>query len=133
MASMPATSIDADLDLALAEDLARTVEADRLVRLLMDRGLLTQTTIADATGAAVRSVRNWASGAQLRQQFDDRLRVLAEVIGMLSTTVTPRGFGQWLNARNRMLDGGRPVEAISADEFDAVRRAARKISGGAHA
>lgn len=119
-----------DLDTALADDLVRTVELARLVQLLRQRALVPQTTIAEATRASLRAVRNWEDGARARRVYDDRLRVLAEVVGEIASTVTPRGIGQWLVARNRALDGRRPVELIAGDEFDAVVSAARSFADG---
>lgn len=139
LARPPATAPDrADatppaLDLELAAELARTVELDRLVRLLRCRASIPQTVIAEATGASLRAVRNWEDGAKARRVYDDRARALAEVVGEISSTVTPRGISQWLVARNRALDGRRPVELIAADDFDTVMAAARAFAEGSYA
>ena len=121
------------LDLDLADELARTIELDRLVRLLRRRALVPQTVIAEATGASLRAVRNWEDGAKARRVYDDRVRALAAVVGEISSTVTPRGISQWLVARNRRLDDRRPVEALAASDFDAVLRAARLFADGSYA
>jgi len=121
------------LDLDLADELARTVELDRLVRLLRRRALVPQTVIAEATGASLRAVRNWEDGARARRVYDDRVRALAAAVGEISSTVTPRGISQWLVARNRLLDGRRPVEALATDDFDAALTAARSFADASYA
>ena len=131
-AQRPGTAAS-DLDLDLAGELARTVELDRLVRLLRRRALVPQTVIAEATGASLRAVRNWEDGARARRIYDDRVRALAAAAGEISSTVTPRGISQWLVARNRLLDDRRPVEALAASDFDAVLRAARLFADGSYA
>lgn len=121
---------EAQLDDALERDLRREVEARAILRLLRDRAQLTQQTIATATGASLRSVRNWElSDVQLRQQSDDHLRYLAEVVAVLSGTLTPRGISQWLHARNRNLDAGRPVELLAHDADGRVLAAATALAG----
>src|SRR5687768_18402927 len=78
--------VAAGLDLDLADDLGRTVELDRLVRLLRRRALIPQTVIAEATGASLRAVRNWEDGARARRVYDDRVRALAAAVGEVSST-----------------------------------------------
>ena len=69
---------------------------------------LTQAAIALATQASARSVRNWQRTSAIRPQTEDRLRDLREVALLLQETLSRRGVGQWLRARNRLLDvGGR--------------------------
>lgn len=119
------------LDDDLERDLRRAVEAQDVLRLLRGRARLTQEAIATATSTSLRSVRNWERQAvRLQQRNDDRLRYFAEVVAVLSGTLTPRGIGQWLHARNRTLNGRRPIELVATDTRDRVLNAATDLVGG---
>lgn len=111
--------------------LDRAVEAGEVVLRLRDYGL-TQASIAKATGATVRSVRNWQETSAIRPQNDERLRELREIVLLLRETLTPRGVGQWLNARNRLLGGRRPIEVLAEGHANAVRDAASAYVEGAY-
>ena len=113
------------------KSLDRAVEAGDVVLRLRDYGL-TQASIAKATGATVRSVRNWQETSAIRPQNDERLRELREIVLLLRETLTPRGVGQWLNARNRNLDGRRPIEVLSEGRADLVRDTAKAYVEGAY-
>jgi hypothetical protein len=113
------------------KSLDRAVEAGEVVLRLRDYGL-TQASIAKATGATVRSVRNWQGTSAIRPQNDERLRQLREIVLLLRETLTPRGVGQWLNARNRLLDGRRPLDVMAGGHADAVRDAANAYVEGAY-
>jgi DNA-binding transcriptional regulator YiaG len=104
-----------ELDERLESDLRGAVEVAEILELLRRRSKLTQRTIATATGSTVRSVRAWEGGVQIRQQAADRVRYLAEVVAVLSGTLTPLGIGQWLHARNRRLDSDRPIYLLTED------------------
>ena len=110
-------------------DLRRAVAADEVVRALEGVGF-TQRQIASAAGATDRSVRNWAATGAIRPAYDERIRELSEISLILSETATPRGVTQWLNARNRLLDGKRPVDLIAQGEADRVRAAAESLVAG---
>jgi uncharacterized protein (DUF2384 family) len=114
-----------------AKNLDRAVEAGDVVLRLRDYGL-TQASIAKATGATVRSVRNWQETSAIRPQNDERLRELREIVLLLRETLTPRGVGQWLNARNRNLGNRRPIEVLSEGRADEVRDAAKAYVEGAY-
>ena len=114
-----------------AKSLDRAVEAGEVVLRLRDYGL-TQASIAKATGATVRSVRNWQETSAIRPQNDERLRELREIVLLLRETLTPRGVGQWLNARNRTLAGRRPIDVMAEGRTDAVRDAAKAYVEGAY-
>lgn len=119
------------LDDALQHDLHEAVEAQDLLRLLRARARLTQETIASATGASLRSVRNWEHHTvRPRPRNDDRLRYFAEIVATLSGTLTPRGVTQWLNARNRALANRRPIDLIATDPGDRVLTAALDLTAG---
>lgn len=111
--------------------LERAVEAADVVHALRQFGL-TQAAIALATRASLRSVRNWQRTSAIRPQTEDRLRDLREVVLLLQETLTPRGVGQWLRARNRLLSGRRPLEAMASGEVQAVREAAAAYLEGAY-
>jgi hypothetical protein len=113
------------------KSLDRAVEAGDVVLRLRDYGL-TQASIAKATGATVRSVRNWQETSAIRPQNDERLRDLREIVLLLRETLTPRGVGQWLNARNRNLGGRRPIEVLSEGRANEVRDAATAYVEGAY-
>jgi hypothetical protein len=114
-----------------AVPLERAVEAGDVVHALRQFGL-TQAAIGLATGASPRSVRNWQRTSAIRPQAEDRLRDLREIALLLQETLTRRGVGQWLRARNRLLGGRRPLEALAAGETQAVREAAAAYVEGAY-
>jgi hypothetical protein len=59
--------------------------------------------------------------------------VLREVMRLLEDTLTPRGVGQWLQARNRVLgDGRRPIEVLATGDVEAVRTAAMAYLEGTY-
>jgi hypothetical protein len=109
--------------------LRRAVAANDIVRAL-ERVGFTQKQIASATGATDRSVRNWATTGAIRPSYDERIRELSDISLILSETATPRGVTQWLNARNRALDGQRPVDLIAQGKSDLVRAAAESFVAG---
>jgi transcriptional regulator with XRE-family HTH domain len=115
-----------------AKTLGRAVEAGEVVRRLRDDYGLTQSAIAKATGTSARSVRNWEATSAIRARNDDRLRDLREIVLILSETLTDRGVGQWLRARNRLLNGRRPIDVLAGGNVKAVRDAARAYIEGAY-
>jgi hypothetical protein len=114
-----------------AVPLERAVEAADVVHALRQFGL-TQAAIALATSASARSVRNWQRTSAIRPQAEDRLRDLREIALLLQETLTRRGVGQWLRARNRLLGGRRPLEVLAAGDTRAVREAAAAYVDGAY-
>jgi hypothetical protein len=112
-----------------AKNLDRAVEAGDVVLRLRDYGL-TQAAIARATGATIRTVRNWQETSAIRPRNDERLRELREIVLLLRETLTPRGVGQWLNARNRLLGGRRPIEMLAEGRSKAVHDAANAYVEG---
>lgn len=114
-----------------AKTLDRVVEAGDVVRRLRDYGL-TQSAIAKATGATVRSVRNWEATSAIRPRNDERLRELREIVLILKETLTEKGVGQWMRARNRTLKARRPIELLERGQFETVRNAAKAYVEGAY-
>jgi hypothetical protein len=113
-----------------AVTLNRAIEASDIVRSLREFGL-TQDAIAHATGATARSVRNWQETSAIRPRAAERLHDLREVVLLLSETLTPRGVGQWLRARNRMLKA-RPLDLLAQGHFEQVRQAAAAYVDGSY-
>jgi hypothetical protein len=111
--------------------LERAVEAADVVHALRQLGL-TQAAIALATSASARSVRNWQRTSAIRPRAEDRLRELRDIALLLQETLTRRGVGQWLRARNRLLGGRRPLEVLAAGDTRAVREAAAAYVDGAY-
>jgi hypothetical protein len=112
-------------------ELARAVEAGAVVRAL-ERVGFTQKTLAWATGANERSIRNWRTTSAIRPEFDERLREVQEIALLLEDTLTPRGIAQWFTARNRLIGGRRPVDALREGDVDTVRQAAVSFAEGGY-
>jgi hypothetical protein len=112
-------------------NLERAIEVRDVVHGLRQYGL-TQAEIGTATGAKARAVRNWQRTSATRRRTEDRLRELQEIVLLLQRTLTPRGVGQWLRARNRVLQGRRPLEALAAGDVEAVREAAEAFVEGSY-
>ncbi|HVX21412.1 MAG TPA: hypothetical protein VHB02_08690 [Acidimicrobiales bacterium] len=114
----------------MPEVLERAVEAPEIVRALRSYGV-TQGDVASVAGVTDRAVRGWAT-SEIRPQRYDRLAELRDLVILLSDSLTPRGVGQWLHARNRLLDGKRPLEVLHEGRFEDVRRAAQAFIDGAY-
>jgi hypothetical protein len=114
-----------------ATALDRAVEVKDVVTALRRYGL-TQKDLAVATGAAERSVRNWAATSAIRATHEERLRAVRDIVLILKDSLTDRGVGQWLRARNRLLDGERPIDLIPRGDVDNVRRAAESFIDGSY-
>lgn len=110
--------------------LKRAVEAPEIVRALKPFGV-TQADVSSATGVSDRAVRGWSSST-IRPATYDRLAELRSLVLLLSDSLTPRGVGQWLHARNRLLDGKRPIDALAAGGIEDVREAAQAFVDGAY-
>lgn len=119
----------AELDEKLAEDLAKAETAVEIVNLLRTRAGLSRIDIAAATRASTSSVRNWESGYnQPRPEYGHRLLALAEIVSVLSGTLTPLGIRQWLNSPNpdylmrpiSVIQSRRVLEAAQALAGDGV-------------
>lgn len=121
------------LDTTLALNLRACVDSLDLVQMLRERVGLTQRMIAKATGTSERTVRTWEKNARPRQAAYDKLMDLAEVVALLSETLTCRGIEQWLNARNRAAEGDRPIEMIGAGEAGNVCELAVALVEGSYA
>ncbi len=114
----------------MSDVLERAVEAPEIVRALKPFGV-TQADIASATGVTDRAVRGWQT-SRIRPDRYDRLAELRDIVVVLSESLSPRGVGQWLHARNRLLDGRRPFELLGDGHVDEVRRAAHGFADGSY-
>lgn len=110
--------------------LDRAVEATEIVDALKPFGV-TQVDIAAATQVSDRAVRAWRTG-DIRPDRYDRLAQLRDLVLLLSDSLTARGVGQWLHAKNRLLDGERPIELLAKECYAEVRRAAESFIDGSY-
>jgi hypothetical protein len=110
----------------------RAVEPGEIVAALGRYGL-SQKDIAISAHVSERTVYAWKRDhGGVRDRNYDRLAALREVVLILRDSLTGRGVGQWLRARNRLLDGRRPTEVLAAGDVDAVRRAAAAFAEGTY-
>lgn len=114
----------------MSQVLEETVEASEIVRALRDYGI-TQAEVATVTGVSDRAVRGWQRSS-IRPERYDRLAELRDLVALLSDSLSPRGVGQWLHARNRLLQAERPIDLLNAGRFDDVSRAARSFVEGSY-
>lgn len=92
---------------------------------------MTQGDVAAVTHVSDRAVRGWKT-SDIRPDRYDRLAQLRDLVILLSDSLTPRGVGQWLHAKNRLLEGQRPVDLLAEDRYDTVREAAEAFVDGAY-
>jgi len=114
----------------MAQTLDRAVEASEIVDALKPFGV-TQVDVAAVIQVSDRAVRGWRT-SDIRPDRYDRLAQLRDLALLLSDSLTPRGVGQWLHAKNGRLDGRRPVDLLTEDRFDEVRAAAESFIDGAY-
>jgi hypothetical protein len=114
----------------MADTLDRAVEASEIVDALKSFGV-TQVDVATVTQVSDRAVRGWRTG-DIRPDRYDRLAQLRDLVLLLSDSLTPRGVGQWLHAKNRLLEGQRPVDLLADDHYDEVRRVAEAFVDGSY-
>lgn len=114
----------------MADTLGRAVEASEIVDALKSFGI-TQLDVAEVTQVSDRAVRGWRSG-DIRPDRYDRLAQLRDLALLLSDSLTRRGVGQWLHAKNRLLDGERPIDLLAEQRYDEVRGAAESFVDGSY-
>jgi hypothetical protein len=51
---------------------------------------------------------------------------------LLSDSLTERGVGQWLHAKNCLLDGRRPVGLLAEERYEEVRGASAAFVDGSY-
>ncbi|WP_420640236.1 antitoxin Xre/MbcA/ParS toxin-binding domain-containing protein [Candidatus Poriferisocius sp.] len=102
-----------------------------VVRAIRSAGL-TNAEIARATGVRERQVQNWASGqSRPRDVSRDRLVDVHYLVQQLAEVYKPEGVDIWLHARNRALDGERPIDLLAQGEFKLVLDAVNRLRSGA--
>jgi len=106
----------------MAPSLDRAVEASEIVAALRSFGV-TQVDVAAVAGASDRAVRGWRT-SNIGPERYDRLAELRNLALLLSDSLTPRGVGQWLHAKNRLLEGERPLDLLAQDRLAEVSAAA---------
>jgi hypothetical protein len=114
----------------VSDTLDRAVEAPEIVHALRRYGV-SQADVGSVTGVTDRAVRGWAS-SQIRSDRYDRLAELRDLALLLSDSLSPRGVGQWLHARNRLLSGRRPLEVMADGGVAEVRQAAQAFVDGSY-
>lgn len=112
----------------MATTLDRAVEPGEIVQALRSFGV-TQRDVAAATHVSDRAVRAWRTGG-IRAESYERLQDLRDIIVILSDSLTARGVGQWLRARNRVLGGARPIDLLADGRVEEVGRAAQSFVDG---
>ena len=109
---------------------AGTLTYLRVVRKVADAGL-SQEEIANAVGASLRTVQGWAAGSSTPKGLKaQRLLDLKYLVEELGDAYTEEGIQIWLHARNRNLEGRRPIELLAEGQADAVMAEVDRITGG---
>lgn len=114
----------------MATTLDRAIEASEIVAALKSFGV-TQVDVAAVAQVSDRAVRGWRTG-NIHPDRYDRLAQLRDLVLLLSDSLTGRGVGQWLHAKNRLLDEQRPVDLLAQDRYGEVRGAAEAFIDGAY-
>jgi hypothetical protein len=93
---------------------------------------LTTAEIADVAGVEERQVYNWASGAaRPRGEKKDRLLEMHYIVKELREVYTPEGVDIWTHARNRGLNGQKPIDLLIKGDFRSVLAAIERLKTGA--
>jgi hypothetical protein len=114
----------------VSEGLDRAVEPSEIVGALKAYGV-TQADVAATIGVSDRVVRGWREST-IRPERYDRLAELRDLVLLLVESLTPRGVGQCLHARSRLLDERRPLDLIRDGEAARVREAAEAFIEGSY-
>jgi transcriptional regulator with XRE-family HTH domain len=92
--------------------------------------VITQTELASAVGASVRTVQNWTRGGSPRGATAHRLLDVQHLVNELREVYTDEGIQIWLRSRNRNLGGRRPIELLADDHIDLVLQEVDRVVGG---
>ncbi|MFM2437793.1 MAG: hypothetical protein RLZ55_604 [Actinomycetota bacterium] len=126
------SALYSEVEVVVVLDLKRAVEADQIVAGLREAGL-TQRDIAAGVGVTDRTVRSWATQrSSVHTHNYDRLADLREIVVLLSDSLSPLGVSQWFHARNRVLGGQRPIDALRAGNDKRVLGAASAFVEGVY-
>ncbi len=95
------------------------------------RDALTTEELAKLIGIHPRQVQNWAAGRN-RPQGDNREQLLGihYLVQRLREVYQPEGVEIWLHARNREFEGQRPLDLLSAGEYERVLAAVERLHDG---
>jgi transcriptional regulator with XRE-family HTH domain len=103
-----------------------TAFAEEAIR-IRDLGHLSDTQVAQATGAAPSTVRDWFRGRSSPTGIRaERVAELAEIVDRLSRIVDPEYIPVWLSKPIEALDDRKPLHLIARGR---ARQVARVISG----
>jgi uncharacterized protein (DUF2384 family) len=113
----------------------QTLREPRQYRALVERirgSALTTSELAQVTGVKQRQVQHWAAGAHRPHgQTRDRLLEVAYIVDQLHDVYASEGVDIWIHARNRDLEGRRPIDLLRAGDFETVLRAVERLQTGA--
>lgn len=114
------------------KQLSRAVEASDFVAAFKGYGV-GQVDIAYVVKVDPKTVYEWKTkGARPRSNAYTRLEGLRDVVWVLSDSLTERGVGQWLHARNRLMGGQRPLDELREGRHREVMEAARAFADGSY-
>jgi len=92
---------------------------------------ITQAELARAVGASVRTVQNWARGANPPTGARaGKLLDIRSIVDQLRDSYTNEGIHIWLHSRNRNLDMRRPIDLLVDGRIEDVLEQARWVAGG---
>jgi hypothetical protein len=102
----------------------------KVVAWLRDHGL-PLSDISRVTQVKVRQVQHWLAGTSKPQgESLERLVDLNYLVERLANVYQPQGIEIWLHARNRALDGRRPIDMLEAGEFEPVIGLVEQLAQG---
>ncbi len=104
----------------------------RLINRARERGGLTAEDIGSIVGVGQRQVQNWAAGRG-RPADKERLRRLTDlqyVLDLLTDIYDAEGSVIWLNSRNKILEGQRPMDLLAAGRADEVIEVLQQLADG---
>ena len=99
-----------------------TTAVARLIVSTRENAGLTNAELAMCVGIGTRQLQNWAAG-QGKPASAARLQRLLDmkyVVDLVEEVYGEEGASLWLHARNRLLDGHRPLDLIAENRTDEV-------------
>ena len=106
--------------------MAATAFATEALR-IHELGHLSDTQIAEATGAAPSTVRGWFAGrSSPTGQRAERVAELAEIVDRLSRIIHPEYIPVWMSKPIEALDDRKPLKLIARGQ---ARKVAQLVSG----
>lgn len=102
-----------------------------LVHEIREHGL-SSAEIATVTGVHERQVQHWAAAtSRPGGETRDRLVDVHYLVRQLADVYRAEGIQIWLHARNRELDGNRPIDLLTNGDFEPVVQAVARLRSGA--